>query len=145
MSHNTRRTRRSREAKVERQTVASLASSKQPQGVSLELIDTSQADRIHQAVLQILWRVGVIIEHRETRNNLVRNCGAQEDTAGYLHLPSELVERTLESLPDHIVLYDQDGEVRVDTRANIPSYCPGHNCVRVLNFRNGELRPLQTR
>ena len=96
---------------------------------------------IHEAVKKILWQVGVIVEHRPTRDLLLKQHGAREDAGGYVQLPSGLIDWAVDSVPDHIVLYDQDGAVAVDTRDRVSSYCPGHNCVRILDYRTGELRP----
>jgi trimethylamine--corrinoid protein Co-methyltransferase len=136
-----RRGRRGRQQKAARKASVSAQSNKLEQRVSLQLIDSSQAAMIHDAVLSILWDVGVIIEHRETRNRLVREHGCREDQAGYIHLTPELIESSIASAPESIQLYDHGGNVRVDTSSKIPSYCPGHNCVRILDFRSGELRP----
>ena len=136
-----RRVRRGRQRKAERKASASQESSKLAQQVSLQLVGATQAAMIHDAVKKILWDVGVIIEHRETRNQLVRECGCHEDAAGYIHLTPDLVESSIASAPRSIQLYDHDGNVRVDTSSKTPSYCPGHNCVRILDFRSNELRP----
>jgi len=127
--------------KAQRKASASQHSSKLAQRLSLRLVDASQAALIHAAVKAILWEVGVIIEHRATRNRLVRELGCREDQAGYLHLPEDLVESSLAGVPAQIRLYDHDGNVRVDTASKLSSYCPGHNCVRILDFRSNELRP----
>ncbi len=105
------------------------------------MVDGSQAAMIHEAVKAILWDVGVIIEHREMRQRLVREHGCREDTNGYIHLAPDLVEWAIEQAPRHIKLYDHDGNLAVDTASRTPSYCPGHNCVRILDFRSNELRP----
>lgn len=135
-----RRVRRGRQLKAERKASAGQESSKLAQQVSLQLVGETQAAMIHDAVKKILWDVGVIIEHRETRNRLVRECGCHEDEAGYIHLAPDLIESSIASAPRSIQLYDHDGNVRVDTSSKTPSYCPGHNCVRILDFRSNELR-----
>jgi trimethylamine--corrinoid protein Co-methyltransferase len=136
-----RRGRRGRQEKAARKVSASSESAKLAQRVSLELVDRSQAEMIHDAVKSILWDVGVVIEHRPTRDQLVKQQGCREDNHGYIHLPPELVERSIETVPDRLLLYDHDGNVSVDTASRISSFCPGHNCVRILDFRSGELRP----
>ena len=109
----------------------------------MQLVDASQAALIHDAVKSILWDIGVIIEHREMRNQLVQRTGMPRRSRRlYLHMPEELVEWAVSSsAPGHIKLYDHDGNLRVDTASKLSSYCPGHNCVRILDFRNNELRP----
>ena len=136
-----RRGDRGRRAKAERKVNAAHATTKLTQHVALELVDASQAARIHATVKSILWQVGVIIEHQPTRDLLVKQHGCRQDSDGRIHLMPELVERAIASVPDRIRLYDQDGNLRVDTASRMASFCPGHNCVRILDFRNGELRP----
>ena len=126
---------------AERKASAVFEDSKLEQRVSLRLVGDSQASMIHDAVKVILWEVGVLVEHREMRQRLLREHGCRETTDGYLQMPPELVEWAIEQAPDHIRLYDQDGNLRVDTASLTPSYCPGHNCVRILDYRSNELRP----
>jgi len=136
-----RRGRRGRQLKAERKVSASFESAKQTQRVSLELVNSSQAVLIHEAVKSILWDVGVIIEHRSTRDLLVKQHGCRQDDAEYIHLPPDLVDQAIASVPERLLLYDHDGNIRVDTASKVSSFCPGHNCVRILDFRSGELRP----
>jgi trimethylamine--corrinoid protein Co-methyltransferase len=44
-------------------------------------------------------------------------------------------------VPRRIRLYDRNGEMTVDTRDRTPKFCPGHNCVQVLDYETGEHRP----
>jgi trimethylamine--corrinoid protein Co-methyltransferase len=136
-----RSSRRGRQLKAERKLSASSENAKQAQQVSLELVDASQAALIHEAVQSILQDVGVIIEHRPTRDLLVKQHGCRQDEAEYIHLPPDLVDRAIASVPDRLLLYDHDGNIKVDTSSKVSSFCPGHNCVRILDFRSGELRP----
>ena len=85
--------------------------------------------------------MGVIVDHADTRKNLIRNHGCLEADRGYIRIPPDLVEQSLATVPDKIILYDLDGNIKVDTSSKISSYCPGHNCVRILDHRTGQLRP----
>ena len=136
-----RRSRRGRQRKAERKASAVFEDSKLPQRASLQMVNESQSAMIHEAVKAILWDVGVIIEHRELRQRLVQQHGCREDNNGYTHLTPDLVEWAIEQAPEHIKLYDHDGNLKVDTASHTSSYCPGHNCVRILDFRSNELRP----
>ena len=126
---------------AERKASAVFEPSKLAQRATLRLVDADEASRIHDAVKTILWEVGVLVEHREMRQRLLREHGCRETGDGYLQMPPDLVEWAIEQAPDRILLYDQDGNLRVDTASRTPSYCPGHNCVRILDFRSNELRP----
>ena len=98
---------------------------------------------IHDAVTTILWKVGAVIEHQPSRDLLVKQHGCRQDENNFIHFPPDLVNRAIATVPDKILLYDQNGEVCVDTSSKISSFCPGHNCVRILDFRTDELRPCQ--
>ena len=131
----------SRQLKVTRKVNAALEHSKLERRIGLELIDQHQAALIHDAVKLILWEVGVIIEHVPTRDLLVKHHACKPGDDEFIRLPPDLIETAIASVPKQLRLYDQDGNLSVDTGSRLPSYCPGHNCVRILDFRTGELRP----
>ena len=131
----------SRQKKSQRKEKSADQSSKVAQNISLELVNAPQAQQIHAAVKSILWNVGVIIEHLPMRKLLIKTHGCVEGEQGYVRIPPELIDQVISTLPDKVVLYDVDGNVKVDTSSKVSSYCPGHNCVRVLDFRTDELRP----
>ena len=114
---------------------------KQRQKTSLELVNDIDAALIHETVLNILWNVGVIIDHVPTRNLLVRHHGCQQGLDERIRMPADLVNQALSTVPDKVVLFDLDGNLKVDSSSKISSYSPGHNCVRLLDHRTGELRP----
>lgn len=129
--------------KARRQAESLQQSTKRIQNLSLQLVDSIAADLIHDAVKAILWNVGVVIEHLPTRRTLVREHGCVESDNDFIRLPEDLVEKSIASVPNRVRLYDLNGNLRVDTDSKVSSYCPGHNCVRILDFRSGELRPCQ--
>ncbi|MFT5502659.1 MAG: trimethylamine--corrinoid protein Co-methyltransferase [Gammaproteobacteria bacterium] len=140
-SGSKRRRSRGRDVKAKRNAEAAQQNSKQAQKISLELINPDECNSLHDSVKAILWNVGVQIEHRPTRDLLVKHHHCREDDQNYLHIPPDLIDRTIETIPSRLLLYDQDGKVKVDTDSPISSFCPGHNCVRILDYRNNELRP----
>ena len=137
---STRRSK-SRREKAQRKASASDQVGKLAQKVSLELVNSDDAALIHDAVTTILWELGIIVEHQPTRDLLVKQHGCLQGNDEYIRLPPDLVNRAISTVPDKVVLYDLDGNLRVDTSSKTSSFCPGHNCVRILDFRSGELRP----
>ena len=133
----------SRQKKSQRKEESADQSSKVIQNVSLELVNSPQAQQIHDAVKSILWNVGVIIEHLPIRKLLLKSHGCVEGDKGYVRIPPELIDQVISTVPSKVVLYDLEGNVKVDTSSKVSSYCPGHNCVRILDFRSDELRPCQ--
>ena len=105
------------------------------------MINFSNLEAIHKTVKEVLWKVGAIFEHPPTRTNLIQNHGCREGDGGYIHIPPDLIDQVISTTPSHIKLYDLEGRERVDTSSKISSFCPGHNCVRILDFRTDELRP----
>ena len=130
----------SRERKRVRKANMDVAASHRSQALLLSVVDPEGAATIHRVVLKILQEVGVIVEHTAARKMLIQ-AGCQQKPDGYVRMPPDLVEHAISSVPDRIVLYDQNGNVRVDTSQSVTSYCPGHNCVRTLDYQTGQLRP----
>ena len=135
-----RRRAGSRRDKISRKATAGTVSSRKPKKLSLELVGTRQAEHIHAAVLKILQDVGVVIDHEKTVQMLVADHGCKLGDDGYLRMPPDLVEQAISTVADRIVLYDQNGNIRVDTSSRSTAFCPGHNCVRILDHRTGQLR-----
>ena len=130
-----------RRQKARRQVELRRQSSKHMQNLSLQLFESADAILIHDAVKAILWEVGIIVEHSATRRGLIKRHGCVECDDDFIRLPPDLIEKTIATVPRKILLYDRDGNLSVDTGSKVSSYCPGHNCVRILDFRTGELRP----
>ncbi|MFT5217927.1 MAG: trimethylamine--corrinoid protein Co-methyltransferase [Planctomycetota bacterium] len=133
----------SRKDKARRKASASSQSGKLAQKVSLELVGSSEAGLIHEAVITILSQVGIIVEHKPSRDMLVKQHGCRQGKDDFIRLPPDLINRAISTVPDKILLYDQNGDLRVDTSSKTSSFCPGHNCVRILDFRSDELRACQ--
>ena len=134
---------KSRQEKARRKASASSQSGKLAQKVSLELVNATDAALIHEAVITVLSQVGVMVEHKPSRDMLVRQHGCQQGSDEYIRLRPDLVNQAISTVPDKVVLYDLNGNLRVDTSSKTSSFCPGHNCVRILDFRSDELRPCQ--
>ncbi len=96
---------------------------------------------IHDGALRILDEVGVIVDDDETRRDLLEHRGCRQDEDGYVRIPPARVEAALRTVPRRVELYNREGERVVDTAADRPAYCAGHNCVNILDHSTGELRP----
>lgn len=109
--------------------------------LTLTTIKEEKAAAVHRAVLRVMWEVGAIIDDQPTKRWLIHDHGCREAEDGRVCFPEDLVERALETVPRRITLYDRNGEMTVDTRDRTPKFCPGHNCVQVLDYETGEHRP----
>ena len=135
------RRKSSRAAKLNRKAHIADMTRLKDQALRLRLVDQQQVTVIHDAVLKILSEIGVVLEHEATRAMLIADHGCRLGDDGYLRMPPDLVERALGTVPRAIRLYDLNGNLKVDTSSRVTAYCPGHNCVRVLDWRTGTLRP----
>lgn len=111
------------------------------QALQLPVIPRKGTQAIHTGALRILEEVGVQIDDEATRKDLLENHGCKQDEDGYVQIPAERVADALATVPDKVELFNRDGKRVVDTTASRPAYCAGHNCVNVLDFRTGDLRP----
>ena len=135
------RRKSSRTEKLNRKAHIADISKLKDQTLQVRVATETQTAHIHQAVLKILSEIGVILEHDATRELLVAHHGCRLGDDGYLRMPPELVEQALATVPRNIRLHDLNGDVRVDTSSHLTAYCPGHNCVRILDRQTGRLRP----
>ena len=108
--------------------------------MKLELLSKANSQAIHRAALRILGEIGMLVMDHDTQE-MLKQAGCRESDDGYLLFDQELIARTLESLPSKMVLYDRNGETAVDSRADLPCFGPGLNCINVLDHRTGEHRP----
>jgi trimethylamine--corrinoid protein Co-methyltransferase len=105
----------------------------------LRLLGKRECEQLHDAALRTLAEVGLQVDDADTRRSLLA-AGCRENPEGRLLFPSSAVERTLESVPRRLALYDQDGQPAVDTADPLPRFGPGLNCIRTLDWRTGEHR-----
>ena len=105
--------------------------------LTLTTIKEENAAAVHRAVLRVMWDVGAIIDDAPTKRWLIHDHGCREAEDGRVRFPEDLVARTLETVPRRITLYDRNGVSTVDTRDRTPKFCPGHNCVQVLDYETG--------
>ena len=140
-SRPVRRRKSSREEKVQRKSETDLLFRRKQRRTTLNLLNEVNVKTIHSAVKEILWQVGAIFEDPVSVKMLVNQYGCKLNDDGFTQIPPDLVDQALSTVPTSIVLYDQNGNVSVDTSNNITNYGPGHNCVRVLDDRTGSLRP----
>lgn len=130
----------SRDDKINRKSQIAGISSLKEQKHRINMMTAVEAEEIHKAVLKVLWEFGVLVEHAEVKKTLIDGHGCREDEKGYVRFPPDLVSQALSTLPNAVKLYDLNGNLKVDTSSKLTAYCPGHNCVRILDHETGKLR-----
>ena len=106
----------------------------------LRILDGSGCRRVHEAVLEILEKTGVNVQDDDTRHRL-KDIGCRENRNGHVRFDKEAIQAALATVPERMVLFDRGGRKAVDTGDRTPRFCPGINCIDVLDHRTGEIRP----
>lgn len=110
-----------------------------PKKHQMQYLSETDSAQIHSAALEILRDVGMDIHDEDTRK-ILKNKGCREADDGFLLFEPELVEDALSTVPDSMVIYDQNGEVAIDTNDDYTHFCPGHNSISTLDYQTGEIR-----
>jgi trimethylamine---corrinoid protein Co-methyltransferase len=97
-----------------------------------------ECQKIHEASLEILERVGVDA-HDQNARDLLAEAGARVDGIR-VRIPAFLVEKALASAPKRLTLYDRHGRVALRAGGYNTYYGGGSDCLHVLDHRTGERR-----
>jgi trimethylamine---corrinoid protein Co-methyltransferase len=104
------------------------------------ILSKADTNMVHQTALKILDEIGIQVEDEDTRKLLKeKGCGERENS--YTTFSEKIVEQALSTVPQKMVLYNQDGEVAVDSDDDVPHFCSGINCLKILDAQTGEHRP----
>ena len=105
----------------------------------LRMLSHDQSKTIYRASLRILREVGMDVRDLETRKRLLQ-AGCREGEDEYILFPDELVGRCLSTITNRFTLWDQNGQLAVDTQGSIPHFAPGLNCITIYDHRTNTHR-----
>lgn len=124
------RKRRSRNA-ISENTKRTQAIIRPPKSTTLSTIDHAGCASIFEGVLRVLWECGMQVDDAQATEMFVsQGCKAND---GRVYFPPDVVNRALETVPDSITFYKQDGSVALSTGEHIPRFGTAVNCVQVLD------------
>jgi len=106
---------------------------------NLDYLSRAQAERIHAASLEILERVGALIDEEHSAA-LLRKAGVRQGEAGTFHIPPKLVEWAVSVAPKRIVLHNRNAQPVMTLELGQVYYGPGSDCLFILDHRTGERR-----
>ena len=75
----------------------------------ITLFNEKQKKKIHEAVLQMLEKTGVIVKEPEMLEILKAN-GVRIEGKERVKLPADLVEKSINKAPRRVVIYNREGE-----------------------------------
>jgi len=99
------------------------------------LLNTQQADRIHEASLKILSTTGVLVKNEEALA-LLAKAGAEID-GNRVKIPANLVAAAIESAPASINIYDRQGQVAMTLEDRRSYFGTGSDCPSVIDPETG--------
>jgi trimethylamine--corrinoid protein Co-methyltransferase len=105
----------------------------------LAYLSRDQQERIHAASLEILERVGALIEEDQSAA-LLRKAGVRRAETGTFHIPPKLVEWAVSVAPKRIVLHDRNSRPALTLELGQAYYGPGSDCLFILDHRTGRRR-----
>lgn len=106
----------------------------------LQVLSKSDMDIINESSLQILEKVGLIVESKKVLDILKTNGCEVDYSTQIAKFPRSVVEKCLKTVPSRIRIYDREGNVAL-TLGDGNRYCAsGHNAVFTLVDENGARR-----
>ena len=122
-----------------RSTTERAAPVRPPRRNTLETIDAVGAGAIFEGVLHVLGSVGMQVEDQEACAVLTAaGCREHSDR---VYFPADVVRRALETVPNRVQFYNQNGELAFSTDDGIARFGTAVNCVQVLDPRTDDYRP----
>jgi len=106
---------------------------------NLTYLSSAQAERIHAASLEILERVGALIDEEQSAS-LLQKAGVRRGEGGTFHIPPKLVEWAVSVAPKRIVLHNRNAEPAMSLELGQVYYGPGSDCLFILDHRTGKRR-----
>jgi trimethylamine--corrinoid protein Co-methyltransferase len=102
-----------------------------------------QVERVHEASLDILERIGFTYETGldETLEMLVKSGAVLDRDRARVFLPRDLVRERISHAPEKIVLYSRDGRADLELAKDKVYMGTGGLAVAVLDLETGEARP----
>ncbi len=110
----------------------------------LELLEPSAVERIVDEAMEILKEVGVFVENQKGLQ-LLGGAGAKVDPKqNRVHIPQDLVERCLKTVPVRIQVFDRDGQSSLDLGEDRVYFNPGSAALRIFDLQLGKPRDAVT-
>jgi trimethylamine--corrinoid protein Co-methyltransferase len=105
----------------------------------LSRFSQKKCEKIHAASLEILDRIGARL-HLEEAIQLLKKAGAKVSDGDLVRIPSNLVEKSIETVPKKIVLSDRHENPVIHLGNYNCYYGPGSDCLNIIDYRNAQRR-----
>ncbi len=98
----------------------------------LSLLDAQLIERIIEEAYQLMIKPGIKVQNPEARQ-LLADAGAQVDEETMIvKIPEQIVRKALETVPHQFLLYDYDGNPKVQYGGDAVQFDPGSSGISIL-------------
>jgi trimethylamine--corrinoid protein Co-methyltransferase len=113
--------------------------------VNFRLLSDEQIARLHEASLEIVRDPGIRVTTERARTLLLdAGCGLLDEDR--FSIPSQIVERAIDSAPKAFTLFDRNGDTKVRLGEGYgPHFSPGVTALNYIDPATGEARPYTLR
>ena len=106
--------------------------------INLSLLDSAQLDKIHQASLEVLATVGVVVRDQDAIS-LLGKAGATVEK-DRVKIPAQLVDAAIGSAPSGISIFDRQGNLSMRLEGKNTYFGSGSDCPRTIDPETNEHR-----
>ena len=106
--------------------------------IGLTMLNAAQAERIHQASLEVLGRVGVLVQSQQAVD-LLAQAGATVEK-DRVRIPANLVTEALETAPAGISIFDRAGNIAMQLEGSNAYFGTGSDCPSTIDPETNEHR-----
>jgi trimethylamine--corrinoid protein Co-methyltransferase len=110
----------------------------------MEFLDPAGIDLIHQAVLEVLAKVGNKVMDPRARELLVEQ-GARVESNDIVFIPENAVEKAISTAPATFMVYDRQGLPFMELGSNIIYGCTPSTTLQYLDPSTGKTRPFSSK
>lgn len=105
-----------------------------------ELLTNEQVESIHEASLEILKNVGILVHNQEARQRFVDH-GCQEDAGTeIIKFPRKVIEDILQSIPPTFTFHGRDPQYDRTIPGDGPLLVTGSSAPDIIDLETGEIR-----
>ncbi len=111
----------------------------QCQPVKFRSLSKDQIGLLHEASLEIMVRTGMRFYDQEALD-LFRKGGASISDGNLVHIPPRLVEWALQTAPENVIIFDQNGREAMSLGGYRGYFGVGSDCMHIYDLETGERR-----
>ncbi len=104
------------------------------------VLNEGDARRIIDTAIELMGDTGVAFDPDETVNKLFADAGCEITDGGLVKFPSELVQRSIESVAKSVRMWNRDGTDYFEINNRSTRFLTGMTCIKVYDLETGEHR-----